>query len=876
MKPKLHVLIIEDHESDAALALRAIELGGYHTIARQVTTRSEMQTALAEQAFDVILADYNVPGFGAREALSTYQSMGLDIPFILISGTVGEETAVEMMKLGIHDYIMKDNMTRLGSVVTREIQEANNRRQIRLAESQQKEFSLLMQKVQQMTHLGSWTWSMSTGIVEWSDELYKIYERTPENYQPTFEGYLSMVHPDDRNRVKNTIYSAMSDNKEVIFEERIILPDGLEKILRSWASVMYDENQRPIKMYGACLDVTNMHKMQIALTDTEERLKNIVANNLDIITLLDESGKILFESASIFTVAGYQEDELIGHNAFELVHPDDFPATIAMFHEMEKNVASTQLASFRFLHKQGHYIHLEAKATNQLHNPAIRAIIVNSRDITERVASQEAILESQRQIREVSQSIPGAVYQFRYESPRQIKLNYISDSIEPLLGLTPKDLYVDIQPAFELVDSDYLQMVFESLQEAHNQLKPWLCYLRIKDKSGAFKWIRCNAIPKQLEDGSTVWNGTLIDLTDAKATEDELHINKQKLELEKRRLNNIIEGTNIGTWEYDMVSDVVYFNSRWAEIIGYSPEELRTMKLKQLKDYTHPDDLRMASDLLQRHIDGRVPYYHCEMRLRHKEGHSVWVLNRGKIVAWNEDGQPILLSGSCQDITASKNTESLILRSAVAAEEKERERLSKELHDGIAQNMVAMSLYLSNLKREASNLSPRTMEIIEQINELIGDTIEETRQVSHDLMPRVLNEHGLIGAIETLFDRISRLDHIKYNLNIKGSQEIKDPLVSINLYRVVQEFIKNTQKYAKATTIKCHIEFKENKLHLYISDDGIGFDRSLPNRGVGLQNMFSRINAIGGNYSLNTAPGQGVRLRISVQLAVKNEVILTV
>jgi PAS domain S-box-containing protein len=874
MKPKLYVLIIEDHESDAALALRAIEQGGFHTIARQVTTLAEMQAAMKEQSFDIILADYNVPGFGAREALAEYHAAGSDIPFILISGTVGEETAVEMMKLGVNDYIMKDNLTRLGNVVAREIQEANNRRLIQHAERSQKEFAILMQKVQQMTHLGSWTWSIETGLVEWSEELYKIYECTPDTYTPTFEGYLEKVHPDDRNRVKNTVYSVINDNKEVIFEERILLANGQQKNLRSWASIMYDENERPVKMFGACLDITNMHQMQRALTDTEERLKNIVANNLDVITLLDITGNILYESASIHSVCGYNALELIGRNAFELIHPDDLASTMEIFLALSQNINSTAMASFRFLHKNGHYIHLEAKATNQLHNPSIGAFIVNSRDISERIEAQAAILETQRQITEVSQSIPGAVYQFHFEAPSKIKLLYISDSIETLLGLSPQILSSDIETGLKRIEPDQLQLIFSSLLESHQQLQPWLCYFKISDQNNAVKWIRCNAIPKKLDDGTTVWNGTLIDLTDAKATEHELHINKQKLELEKRRLSNIIEGTNIGTWEYNMVSDKVHYNSRWAEIIGYHPEELATIRMSHFKNYIHPNDLRIVSDLLQRHIDGKEPFFHCELRLRHKKGHYVWVLNRGKIVAWNDAGQPTLISGSYQDITDAKNTENLILRSAVAAEEKERERLSKELHDGIAQNMVAMSLYLSNLKREAGNLSPRTLEIIEQINELIGDTIDETRQVSHDLMPRVLNEHGLIGAIETLFDRIGKMDQIKYHLNIIGAQEIKDPLVSINLYRVVQEFIKNTQKYADASKITCHIEFKDNKLHLYIADDGKGFDRSLPNRGVGLQNMFSRINAIGGNYSLNTAPGQGVRLRVSVQLSVPVEIEL--
>lgn len=870
MKTKLYVLIIEDNESDAALALRAIESGGYHVIARQVMTREDMTAAMDDQAYDLILADYNVPGFGAKEALIVLQASQLDIPFILISGIVGEETAVEMMKLGVHDYIMKDNLMRLGGVVNREIQEAANRRQMKKVEAEQREFSSLMKRVQQMSHLGSWTWNIATGQVEWSDELYNIYKKDKSTYAPTFEGYLQMVHEEDRNRIQETIYSALTHSKEVSFEERVVLSDGKIKILQSWASVILDDQQKPIKMYGACLDVTSLKNLQIELDQSQERLKSIVANNIDIISLLDANGMIQFQSESVYSILGYHKSELIGTSAFEFVHPDDYEPTIALFERLVIGGEDSVNAIFRFKHKLGHYITLEARTANQLENPSIQAIIINSRDITERIKANLMIEESQRQIKEVSESIPGAVYQFHYSADHRIAVNYISDGITSLMGLTPLEIYSDIDKALGQIETEHLNNLLSTLSEAHVHLTPWICYFQVSDQIGEKRWIRCNAIPKKVEHEATLWNGTMIDITDTKNAELALQISRQTLEIEKRRLNNIIEGTNVGTWEYYIQSGEVLINQRWADILGYQSEEIGDLKITQLKAFMHPDDLRHASDLLKRHIEGKNPNYHCEIRFKHKMGHYVWILNIGKVVAWDEAGKPLLLSGSCQDITEQKNTENLILRSAVAAEEKERERLSKELHDGIAQNMVAMSLYLSNLSSESKEMSARSQDIIRQINELIADTIEETRQVSHDLMPRVLNEHGFIGAVETLFDRISRFDKIKYSLNIKGSETINDPLISINLYRVIQEFIKNTQKYSQATRVMLNIEFKDHKLHMYISDDGIGFDRSLPNRGVGLQNMFSRINSIGGNYSLSTSDGQGVRLRISVQLPVRS------
>jgi PAS domain S-box-containing protein len=869
LKTKLYVLIIEDNESDAALALRAIENGGYHVIARQVMTREDMLTAMADQTYDLILADYNVPGFGAKEALTIVQESQLDIPFILISGIVGEETAVEMMKLGVHDYIMKDSLMRLGGVVTREIQEAANRQQMKKVEAEQREFSSLMKRVQQMSHLGSWTWSISTGQVEWSDELYKIYHKDKASYVPTFEGYLQLVHEEDRNRIQETIYSALTHSKEVSFEERVVLSDGKIKMLQSWASVILDEQQKPVKMYGACLDVTSLKNLQIELDQSQERLKSIVANNIDIITLLDSNGIIQFQSESIQSILGYHKSELIGSSAFDIIHPEDYEPTLALFERLVSGVEDSVTAIFRYKHKLGHYITLEARTANQLNNPSVQAIIINSRDITERIKANLIIQESQRQIKEVSESIPGAVYQFHYTLSGGIDVKYISDGITSIFGLSPTAIYSNIDAAFGQIEPVHLNNLLTTLSEAHAHLSPWLCYFQVNDQKGETRWIRCNAIPKKIENDATLWNGTLIDITDTKNAEMALQISRQTLEIEKRRLKNIIEGTNVGTWEYDIPSGEVLINERWADILGYSSHEIGNLKITQLKGFMHPDDLRHASDLLKRHIEGKNPNYQCEIRFKHKLGYYVWVLNIGKVVAWDDAGKPLLLSGSCQDITEQKNTENLILRSAVAAEEKERERLSKELHDGIAQNMVAMSLYLSNLSSESKEMSVRSQDIIRQINELIADTIEETRQVSHDLMPRVLNEHGFIGAVETLFDRISRIDKIKYQLNIKGSETIGDPLISINLYRVIQEFIKNTQKYSQASRVMLNIEFKDHKLHMYISDDGIGFDRSLPSRGVGLQNMFSRINSIGGNYSLSTAEGQGVRLRVSVQLPVR-------
>ena len=130
----LRVLVVEDSEDDTTLLVRQLRKGGYKPVCQRVETRDEMLGALDEGNWDIILSDYNLPGFGGRQALELCRQKGLDIPFIVVSGAIGEETAVEMMRAGAQDYLMKDNLARLAPVVTRELSDLKVRRERNQAE----------------------------------------------------------------------------------------------------------------------------------------------------------------------------------------------------------------------------------------------------------------------------------------------------------------------------------------------------------------------------------------------------------------------------------------------------------------------------------------------------------------------------------------------------------------------------------------------------------------------------------------------------------------------------------------------------------------------------------------------------------------------
>ena len=133
---------------------------------------------------------------------------------------------------------------------------------------------------------------------------------------------------------------------------------------------------------------------------------------------------------------------------------------------------------------------------------------------------------------------------------------------------------------------------------------------------------------------------------------------------ERRRLNSILEGTRVGTWEWNVQTGETIFNERWAEIVGYSLSELSPVSIETWLKLAHPDDSAKSGELLEKVFGKDLDYYECEARMLHKSGEWVWVLDRGKVFAWTDDGRPLKMFGTHQDITERKKSEFIIKHQA--------------------------------------------------------------------------------------------------------------------------------------------------------------------------------------------------------------------
>lgn len=231
--------------------------------------------------------------------------------------------------------------------------------------------------------------------------------------------------------------------------------------------------------------------------------------------------------------------------------------------------------------------------------------------------------------------------------------NKVNNSLCKLLGYTARELkalsFQDITHPDDLnTDIDFVNKMVAGTIDTYSMEK------RYFHKDGSTIWINLSVSMVTDDDGKPKYFISQIEnITDWKNAEITL------LE-QQSRITNILDGTHAGTWEWNVQTGETRFNEVWAEIIGYTLDELEPVSIETWMKFTHPDDLAESNKRLQACFNREVDFYESECRMKHRDGHYVWVLDRGKVMSWTEDGKPLRMFGTHLDISRSKELELLL------------------------------------------------------------------------------------------------------------------------------------------------------------------------------------------------------------------------
>jgi signal transduction histidine kinase len=208
-------------------------------------------------------------------------------------------------------------------------------------------------------------------------------------------------------------------------------------------------------------------------------------------------------------------------------------------------------------------------------------------------------------------------------------------------------------------------------------------------------------------------------------------------------------------------------------------------------------------------------------------------------------------------------------QSILVGQEKERERIARELHDGIGVLLSTASIHFSSVE---SKTDKETSEMLKKANKLLKDASKEVRQISHNMMPGVLSKFGLQEAIEDIFEDVEEAGDMRVELDIALGDERLAENTEIMIYRIVQEMLNNTLKHAKASVVSMTLLKKDNHLVIEYKDDGVGFDETkLPkDKNLGLLGIRTRVEYLGGTVDMKSEPGKGISYKIIIPLNIKS------
>ena len=810
---------MEDSEDDALLIVRVLERGGYEPEYERVETPEAMKKALAEWGpWDVVISDYRMPRLRASEALAIFRGSGLEAPFIVVSGMIGEELAVEAMKAGAYDYVMKNNLVRLSATVQRGLEEFEGQRERRRAERELRHQDAILETVRFaaerfLGETSGWEESVRTVLMHLGEAAGASRVYVFENYVGE-DGELwatqrhEWVAPGVSAQIDNTLLKALPYRaagfgrwEEVLGQGDLVhghtrdLPESEQPELRAedilsivivpifvegewWGFVGFDEcfverewsaaEMDALKAAASTLGAAvRRRRAEEALRESERLYRTVIEQVTENICLVDVETRFIVGANPAFQEAlGYTQEELLSLTVYDIVAHDK--------ESVDRNVQRARkegrgsIGQRKYQRKDGSLLDVEASGSLILRNGRETLCIV-AHDITERARVQELLEE------------------------RVATLSRVASNVA-----------LDL-PIIEMLDALAKSVVNASTAVA--------CIVALSDeKTGVLHPVGAHGLAEGSKPGlDASWR--------AGAPSPTLEAFRSRQPVLVRNVRRFLLANAAYSPIHHLVREALWDTAYVVPLISRD-RALGAINLLYLPD--------------------REP---------------------------GEDEKAFLKAVADQSAIVVENAR-LFAQARDKATLEERQRLARELHDSVSQALYGITLGTKTaralLKHNLEQVADSLDDSLEYVLSLAKAGQAEMRALIFELRPESLEKEGLVAALEKQADALKTRHEMEVVTTLcsepEASLEVKEAI-----YRVAQEALHNTVKHARASNVEIRMECTPDQITLKVSDDGVGFETrgDFPGH-LGLRSMRERASRLGGTLEMDSGPGKGTRIRARV------------
>ena len=697
------------------------------------------------------------------------------------------------------------------------------------------------------------------------------------------------------------------------FTKQMTDRDGKERCFQAIKVPQFDDKGNIVGLIGIARDITERRKAEEELLFKSTLLEAQSETSIDGILAVDSEGKSISFNNNFGRmwnipqqILDTRDDEkMLQHVLDQLKNPEQFLEKVKYLyaHKNEKSRDEIQFKDSRVFDRYSSPL-LDS-------NDKYYGRVWYFRDITEHKRADEALRESEEKFRTFMETASDLMH----ITDKDGNLTYVNDAIAGTLGYSKDEMigmHLTEVLSKEEAKRDFDRKLQELITTGEIDIESvWLT------KDGKEIYGQTKVVAVYDRDGNFAGGrGILRDITERKKAEAELYEAEAKY---RTLVEQIPAVTYIAA--LDRASTTLYVSPQIETLIGFSPEEYETdpdMWRKQI----HPEDHdRVLAEVERAHM-GSQPFC-CEYRMLARDGRVAWLRDEAIIVR-DAKNEPLFLQGIMLDITERKRAEEALqkardeleirveqrtaelaktnvkLRSEInerkkaekklliyqeqlrslaselsLAEERMRRRIATNVHDNIGQNLGISKIKLESLRESVS--SPDVAESLNEIGELIGQTIESTRSLTFELSPPVLYELGFEPAVEWLVRHTRRRHGLSTDFKSDGRPKPLDHDVRVLLFQAVRELLVNVVKHAQATSVTVSTRRVGDKIQVSVADDGVGFDISelssqgYKTGGFGLFNIRERLGQIGGRLNVESKPGRGTKVTLVAQINHQNK-----